>query len=80
MPRPLAALWDAPRDYRLSPAVYADAALNAFVRPASVRTPFDGGYLLQGLGGVNLGVRKDRNGIFVKTRVGVNSHSGLKWR
>ena len=62
--------------YRLSPAVYADAALNAFVRPAPERTPFDGGYLLQGLGGVKLGVRKDRYGIFVKTRAGVNSHSG----
>jgi hypothetical protein len=62
--------------YRLAPSVYADAALNAFLRPAPERTPFDGGYVLQGLGGVKLGLRKDRYGFFVKARAGVNSHSG----
>lgn len=62
--------------YRLAPGVYADAALNAFLRPAPERTPFDGGYVLQGLGGVKLGWRKDRYGIFVKVRAGVNSHAG----
>jgi len=62
--------------YRLAPGVYADVALNAFVRRVLEVTPFDGGYLLQGLGGVKLGLRQDHYGFFVKARAGVNSHSG----
>jgi hypothetical protein len=61
--------------YRVAPAVYADAAVNGFLRKPRIRTPFDGGYLTQVLGGVKLGVRRDRFGLFYKTRLGVNSHS-----
>ena len=62
--------------YRLAPSIYADAAVNAFLRKAPVRTPFDGGYLTQVLAGTKVGFRKDSWGLFVKTRIGVNSHSG----
>jgi hypothetical protein len=60
--------------YKLAPSIYADGAVNASLR-STVSTPFEGGYLLQALGGVKLGVRKDQYGVFAKTRVGVNSHS-----
>jgi len=62
--------------YRVAPAVYADVGINGFLRQAPSATAFDGGYLLQVLGGVKLGVRKDSYGIFGKARVGVNSQSG----
>ena len=62
--------------YRITPLVYADAAFNAFLGSAPQRTLFDGGYLLEGLGGVKFGMREEHYGFFLKALAGVDSHSG----
>ena len=40
-----------------------------------VPTPFDGGRLVQALGGAKVGVRRDGYGVFAKIRAGVNHYS-----
>jgi hypothetical protein len=62
--------------YRLAPAVYVDAAVHSSLRPVATQTDFEGGRLLQALGGAKVGVRQNRYGVFGKFRAGVNSYSG----
>jgi hypothetical protein len=61
--------------YRLSEYIDADASIGAYLSAAEVTTPFDGGRVVQAVAGLKAGLRRDRFGIFVKARTGVNSHS-----
>jgi hypothetical protein len=60
---------------RMAPATYIDAALNVFPQVVHTHTLYTGGSLFQALAGVAVGLRKDNYGVFVKTRVGVDSYS-----
>ncbi|HEY6945768.1 MAG TPA: outer membrane beta-barrel protein [Candidatus Acidoferrum sp.] len=61
--------------YELFRYVYADAALNFYPREGHSFTPFDGGRVLQSLGGFKIGSRKGRYGFFGKARAGLDSFS-----
>jgi hypothetical protein len=60
---------------RVSRFVYVDGTLNTFFQKPVSRTPWDGGRVLQGLAGVKVGLQKERVGLFVKARGGINSYS-----
>jgi hypothetical protein len=60
---------------QVASAVYADVSVNLFPRTIRVHTPWDGGSLMQGFGGLAIGARKDRFGIFATTRLGANRFS-----
>lgn len=67
--------------YRLSRLVHADAAVNAFPQKTWSRSPWDGGRVLQAVGGLKVGTQSERIGLFVKARGGLNSHGdALKGR
>jgi hypothetical protein len=60
--------------YRLSRLVDLDAAVTALPQTTRAHSPWDGGRILQAVGGLKVGRRIDRVGVFVKARAGVNSH------
>ena len=62
--------------YRVARAIYADAAVRTSFGTVATATPFEGGHLLQALGGAKIGMRRNSYGIFAKVRGGVNSYSG----
>jgi len=67
--------------YRLSRLLDADVAVTALPQATLGRSPWDGGHILQAVGGIKLGTRSERLGAFVKARAGVNSHGdALKGR
>jgi hypothetical protein len=62
--------------YRLWRFVHADGTVSAFPEGAKVRSPWDGGRMVQALGGVKAGRQGKDVGLFVKGRFGVDSHDG----
>jgi hypothetical protein len=63
--------------YKLADYLHADAAFSFFFDDRRVFTPYSGGRRVLALGGVMLGPRFDRYGVFAKVRVGVNSSSSV---
>jgi hypothetical protein len=60
---------------RLAPPTYLDGPVNVFPQVIHVLTQWTGGSLVQALAGIAVGLRKDHYGVFIKTRVGMDSHS-----
>ena len=61
--------------YHLSRSLYADGTVSTFPEAASGRNPWEGGRVLQALGGLKVGRQGKRVGVFVKSRFGVHSHA-----
>jgi hypothetical protein len=61
--------------YRLSRYCDADFSAGGFLSDSLSPSVYEGGRVMQGVGGVRLGVRGGRLGVFFKARAGVNSYS-----
>jgi hypothetical protein len=67
--------------YRITRWLDADGALAGLSGEDRLHTPYSGGRITQGFGGVKVGIRGDRVGYFLKLRAGVQSHdAALKVR
>jgi hypothetical protein len=64
--------------YRLMPNLYAHGSFAGYFGCPDVRTPWDGGRTVQMLGGVKVGVTRDRVGLFGKARFGVNTRARVR--
>jgi hypothetical protein len=62
--------------YRLWRFVHADGSVSAFPEAAKIRSPWEGGRMLQAVGGVKVGRQGKDVGLFVRGRFGVDSHDG----
>jgi hypothetical protein len=63
--------------FKLSDYVYADGAVTFFFDDVRFFSPYTGGRTLHALGGIKIGPRRDRYGVFLKMRAGVNSSSSV---
>jgi hypothetical protein len=63
--------------YKLSDYLYADGAVTFFFDDLRYFSPYTGGRTLHALGGIKIGPRRDRYGVFLKVRAGVNSSSSV---
>jgi hypothetical protein len=61
--------------YRAFGPVYADAAVAWYAHEQEVRTPWDGGRVVQALAGVAVGPRRAGVGLFFQARAGIASHA-----
>jgi hypothetical protein len=63
--------------YKLTDYLYADGAFSFFFHERRLLTPYRGGRRLHALGGIKVGPRFDRYGVFAKLRAGVDSSSAV---
>jgi hypothetical protein len=63
--------------YKFSDYLYADGAVTFFFNDLRFFSPYTGGRTLHAFGGIKIGPRRDRYGVFLKVRAGVNSSSSV---